>query len=78
MKLKKFNESNIDVKDLQSGDLVKVFLNRQEGIGYIYENFRYHINSRKWIGISWKDGGVADVSIKNAIESGATFIKCNI
>ena len=58
--------------NLQSGNLVKVLHNEKEGIGYVYDNGDTE-NPYLIIGISWKDGGTSDTSLKDAIDSGATF-----
>jgi hypothetical protein len=58
--------------NLQSGNLVKVLHNEKEGIGYVYDNGDTE-NPYLIIGISWKNGGTSNTSLKDAIDSGATF-----
>ncbi len=62
------------MEKLQTGDLVKIEHIGKEGIGYIYDNGS---DDEPWLalGISWKDGGSSNTSLKAAIEAGAIFTK---
>jgi hypothetical protein len=58
--------------NLQSGNLVKVLHNGKEGIGYIYDNGAIEESEKVLhIGVSWKEGGVANLKLQDAIDSGA-------
>ena len=60
--------------ELKSGNLVKVLHGDKEGIGYVYDNGATEEKEIVLnIGISWKDGGSSNTSLKDAIDSGATF-----
>ena len=62
----------MSTKVVNSGDFVRIRHNGNVGVGYVYDNGSI---DEPWlaIGISWAKGGTSNTSVKDALDSGATF-----